>query len=193
MKLTDKQKTLLLFAAYFSPALLLIFAGAMISWQQAAALLRAHGTPSWPGIKNLLLTFKFFVVIPALVLVASYVFCGRTRKWAVRGSIVYAAWLILGFLSSFLGAISCEGTSTAMVDGFVNVGKLFKELLSTTLYFLAWFHLFIIPWMFLFVFCLKRFPWLFAKQTKEPRILTSIPYDRPGITVMRPRRPDKKD
>ncbi len=192
MKLTEKQKTLVLFSAHFSPGFLLILAGVLISWEGVRGLMRSYGPPAWQDIKDLLVSFKLFVVIPSLAVIAAYVFCYRIKRRVHRGLILYAAWLIIGLASSFLGAISCEGTSMAVVAGAVHWRRLFRELSSVTLFFLAWHHLFIIPWVFLFVYCLKHFPWLFARPSVEARVLTERPADACSATISRLKPPRKK-
>jgi len=191
--LTDKQKTLLLFAAHFAPALPFIVVGAFISWHEGAALARAYGAPSLEGVKNLLLTVKIFVIIPSLAIIGAYIFCHRVRRRVHKSVIDYAAWLILGLVFSFLAAVSGEGTSMAVVDGEVRAGLLIRELSSVTLYFLAWLHLFIIPWVLLFAFVQKRLAWFMVRPSVEARIITSNLYDRVGITTPGPLpRPWKK-
>jgi|GEM_PF-2407951 len=185
MMLTDRQKTLLIFAAHFSPTLILILAGLLISWEGVQGLTMSYGRPAWEDVKNLLMGFKLFVVMPSLAVVVAYVFCYRVKRRIHRGLVIYAAWLTICLLSSFLGAISCEGTSTAVVAGVVHWWRLFRELLSVTLYFLAWHHLFIIPWVLLFVYGLKRFPWLFPRASVEARVLTEHPLEAYDATSRR--------
>ena len=186
------KKTLLLFAAHFLPALPVLVAGLLISWEGVRGLMRTYGPPSWQDIKDLLVSFKLFVVIPSLAVIAAYVFCYRVKRRVRRGLILYAAWLVIGVASSFLGAISCEGTSAAVVAGAVHWGRLFRELSTVTLFFLAWHHLFIIPWVLLFVYCLKRFPWLFLRPSVEARVLTEHPVDAYSATITRLKSPRKK-
>ncbi|MGE5279125.1 MAG: hypothetical protein ACM3L6_00065 [Deltaproteobacteria bacterium] len=183
MGLTDKQKTLGLYALHFLPAVPFIAVGFLVSWQQGQMVRRAYGPPSWEAVKDLILVFKFFVVIPLLVLVAAYFLCRRLKRRGERALLVYGAWIVLATSFSFLGAISCEGVTTGLAGGAIRPLELFKDLLPSTLYFLAWFQAFIVPWVLLFLYAMKRFPWFFKPPSVEARILTSVPYDRPGVTV----------
>jgi len=183
--LSDGKKTFLLFAAHFSPALVLLLAGLLMTWEGVRGLNTSYGPPAWQDVKDLLVTFNLSVVVPSLAVIAAYLFCHRVKRRVHRGLVLYAAWLVIGLVSSFLGAVSCEGTSTAVVAGVVRWGRLFRELSSATLYFLAWLHLFIIPWVLLFYYALKRFPWLFSRPSVGARILTEHRLDAYDATMRR--------
>ena len=90
MKLSDQKKTLFLFALHFAPAVPFIVAGALISWQEGAVLARAYGPPSWEGVRDVLLFFKVFVVIPCLAIIAAYIFCYRVKRRLHRAPSTWA-------------------------------------------------------------------------------------------------------
>lgn len=98
------------------------------------------------------------VGFPAILTYVCYRLCRDSKKWWFTAVSLYVCWLILGFVASFLVSATVAGVSMAVVEGAVGGWDLLAQELSFAVSLLLTAHLFIVPWVGVSTWVLRRQP-----------------------------------
>jgi NAD/NADP transhydrogenase beta subunit len=98
----------------------------------------------------------FFALTPLYILLVSYRQCVKAT-WKQRWWIIYFTWMSSNVLLGFILCAAVGGASMAVVDGVAgHVLKRYAGYMIGALEFAVCSNVFVIPWVFFSVYCLKK-------------------------------------
>lgn len=78
-----------------------------------------------------------------------------------KGLLLYATWITVGVIFSFLFLTFVGGASMAVAEGAVSREMFYGQTLLEIPFFILMLHVFIVPWVLISTLIMKRFSRLF--------------------------------